>query len=276
MKKIATLGPSGTFSEIAAKKYIEKSDANLDIVFYESITKVFKGAFNECDFSIIPIENTLDGYVQLALDLLVQGDLQIINEIIIPIQFCFVSNAININATKKVYAQFKTQGQCSEFLENLNGIKVITTGSNGESFEKLKHGIMDESAIIPEFLLGSGNKFSFAMENVTDSKDNETRFLILSKNAQSYDINKKYKTSIVIMDAINNKPGVLSRILNEFALRDINLTSIMSRPTKSALGKYYFFIDVEGHYSINKNISVAIEIISRDNKVKILGSYPIN
>jgi prephenate dehydratase len=77
------------------------------------------------------------------------------------------------------------------------------------------------------------------------------------------------------MDAINNEPGVLSKILNEFSSRNINLTSIISRPTKRALGKYYFFIDVEGHYAIDRNISQAIELISKNNIVKILGSFPV-
>lgn len=139
----------------------------------------------------------------------------------------------------------------------------------------MKEGITGESAIIPQYILNNENKFSFIIENITDSQDNETRFIILSKNAESYDVNKHYKTSIVIMDAINNKPGVLSKILNEFSLRNVNLTSIISRPTKKALGKYYFFIDLEGHYAIDKNISEAIEVISKNNIVKILGSFPL-
>ncbi|AZV57960.1 prephenate dehydratase domain-containing protein [Clostridium sp. AWRP] len=275
MNKIATLGPVGTFSELATKKYIQKTNKNLEITFYPTITKVFNTIGEECKLGIIPIENTLDGYVQLVLDLLAQTDLQIIHELVIPIQFSFAANALKISDIEKVYAQFKTQGQCYNFLEQFNSIKVITTESNGESFEKLKEGITGESAIIPQYILNNENKFSFIIENITDSQDNETRFIILSKNPESYDVNKQYKTSIVIMDAINNKPGVLSKILNEFSSRNINLTSIISRPTKKALGKYYFFIDLEGHYAIDKNISEAIEVISKNNIVKILGSFPL-
>lgn len=275
MNKIAMLGPAGTFSELAAKKYIEKTNKNIEIEFYPTITKVFKAIGEECKLGIIPIENTLDGYVQLVLDLLAQADLQIIYELVIPIQFSFVGNAFDISDIKKIYAQFKTQGQCCNFLEQFNSIKVITTESNGESFEKLKMGTIGESSIIPRHLLNTENEFPFIIENITDSQDNETRFIILSKNAEVYDVNKHYKTSIVIMDAIDNKPGVLSKILNEFSSRNINLTSIISRPTKRALGKYYFFIDLEGHYAIEKNISQAIEIINKNNIVKILGSYSL-
>ena len=275
MNKIATLGPAGTFSELATKKYIQKTNKNIEIVFYPTITKIFKAIDEECELGIVPIENTLDGYVQLVLDLLAQANLQIIDELVIPIQFSFVGNSLDISDIKKVYAQFKTQGQCYNFLEQFNSIKVITTESNGESFEKLKRGIIGESAIIPQYILNTENTFPFIIENITDSKDNETRFIIFSKNAESYDVNKHYKTSIVIMDAVNNKPGVLSKILDEFSSRNINLTSIISRPTKRALGKYYFFIDLEGHYAIDKNISQAIEIISKNNIVKILGSFSL-
>lgn len=275
MNNIAVLGPVGTFSELAAKKYIEKNNRNVDIVLYPTITKVFNAIGKECELGIVPIENTLDGYVQIVLDLLVQSDLQILHETIIPIQFSFAANASDTSGIKRVYVQFKTQGQCYNFLEQFNGIKVITTESNGESFKKLQEGIFGESAIIPKYTLNTKNKYHFIIENVTDTQDNETRFIILSKNAESYNINKHYKTSIIIMDAMSNRPGVLSQILNEFSLRNINLTSIISRPTKRALGKYYFFIDIEGHYTVDKSISEAIQIISKSNIVKILGSFPL-
>lgn len=274
-KKLATLGPVGTFSEVAAKKYIDIINENIDIVFYPTISKVFKAIGEECEFGIIPVENTLDGYVQLVLDLLAQTDLQVIYELIIPIQFSFAGNTFDMADVKRIYAQFKTQGQCYNFLEQFNNIELITTESNGESLEKVKKNIIGESAIIPKYILNNEKNFPLIMENITDSQDNETRFIILSKYNENYDANRHYKTSIVIMDAIDNKPGVLSKILNEFYIRNINLTSVMSRPTKRALGKYYFFIDVEGHYAMNKNIMQAIEIIRENNIVKILGSFPL-
>jgi prephenate dehydratase len=97
---------------------------------------------------------------------------------------------------------------------------------------------------------------------------------MLSKQSINYDVNKHYKTSIVIIEAVD-KSGVLSNILNEFSERGINLTSIMSRPTKEALGKYHFFIDIDGRYSEDKNIELAIQKIREKNVVKVLGSYSL-
>lgn len=123
-------------------------------------------------------------------------------------------------------------------------------------------------------MLKDENEFSFTLANVTDSKENETRFIILSKNNMEYDISKKYKTSIAIMD-VSNKPGVLFGILNEFSKRNINLTSIMSRPTKKGLGKYHFFIDINGHYPEEENIKQAIDTIRENSEIKVLGSYSV-
>ncbi|WP_368488821.1 prephenate dehydratase [Clostridium sp. BJN0013] len=273
MNEIAVLGPSGTFSEFAAKKYIEKFNKNIKVVFYPTIKKVFDAIGKECELGIVPIENTLDGYVQITLDLLSQVNLYIIHEFVIQVQFSFVSNNLNVSDIKKIYVQFKTQGQCYSFLDQFIEAKIITTASNGESFEKVKKGILEESAIIPRHILNAENRFPFSIENVTDSENNETRFIVISKNIIKYDINKSYKTSVIIMDAADDKPGMLSKILNEFSERNINLTSIISRPTKRALGKYYFFIDIEGHYPEEKNIKQAIDKISENNIVKILGSY---
>ncbi|MFL0196852.1 prephenate dehydratase [Clostridium sp. WILCCON 0269] len=273
MNKIATLGPKGTFSELAVNKYSELIDKNVEIVFYPTIAKVFNAIGRECEFGIIPIENTLDGYVQITLDLLSQRDLNIIYEIVVPIQFAFVGNS-PVGEIEKVYVQFKTQGQCYKFLEQYSNFKIITTESNGESFEQVKKGISGESAIIPKHILNTEKSFNFQIETVTDSKENETRFIMLSKESINYDINKRYKTSIVIIEAVD-KPGVLSNILNEFSQRGVNLASIMSRPTKKALGKYHFFIDIDGRHPEDKNIKLTIDKIREKSVVKVLGSYSL-
>lgn len=275
MKNIATLGPAGTFSEIAAKKYNNEKNFYGNIIFYPSITKAFKAVGEQCKVAIIPIENTLDGYVQPTLELLSKTNLKIIDEIIIPIQFSFVGNSKNTSDIEKIYVQFKTQGQCCDFLEQFdNNVKIITTQSNGESFINAKYGTTHEAAIIPQHMLKSEFRLPYEIENVTDSKENETRFIVVSEKSVNcfYYKEKKYKTSLIIVQT-EDKPGSLANILTEFSSRNINLMSILSHPNKQMLGKYYFFIDIEGHYPEDKNVKEAIDNISENNKVKILGTY---
>jgi prephenate dehydratase len=272
MKKISTLGPKGTFSELAARKYIEKIKIPAEIAFYPTMSKAFNAVGKECEIGVIPIENTLDGYVQLCLDLLSQGNLQIAYELKIPIQFAFIGNACHISDITKVYSQFKTQGQCHRFLEALDNARIVTTDSNSESFEQLKTAEPGTGAVIPQHMLNYDNRFPLVINNVTDCQENETRFLVLSKCPELYDKAKHYKTSIAIMNVVD-EPGALFKILNEFSSKEINLNSIMSRPTKKALGKYLFFIDIDGHYPMEERVKEVIDRISEKNIVKILGSY---
>jgi Prephenate dehydratase len=274
MKKIATLGPKGTFSEVAVKKYIEFIKEDAETIFYPTITKAFNAIGEECELGIIPIENTLDGYVHLSLDLLSQTDLHIISELVIPIQFSFVGNTADINNIKKVYVQFKAQGQCCKFLEQLEDVKIITTDSNIESLQCAKEGSFEDGAVVPQHIINTENKFPLVIETITDSKENETRFIVLKRGNIAYDENKHYKTSIVITNTVD-KPGALAAILNEFSQKNINLNSIMSRPTKEVLGKYIFFIDIDGHYLHDVNVKQALEEIRKENVVRILGSFPL-
>lgn len=271
MIKAAVLGPAGTFSELAVEKYKERTNQKFNTVFYPTITKVVNAVENECDIGIVPIENTLDGFVQITLDLLLEKKVSIINELVIPIQFAFAANS-DIKEVERIYAQFKTQGQCCKFLESFKSIKIITTESNGESVQKLREGAEGEGAIIPRHMLDLAYKFS--IDCVTDSDENQTRFIVLSADKKaSCKKGEHYKTSIAIMDAADDRPGALFRVLEEFAQRQINLSSIISRPTKKGLGKYYFFIDIDGCYPEDENVRQAIETISKHSMVKIIGSY---
>jgi prephenate dehydratase len=275
MIKIATLGPKGTFTELAAKKYIERFQSNAKIVFYPTTAKSFHAVGKECDLGIIPIENTLDGYVQSSLDLLLGSDLKIMYELILPIQFSFVSNSLDISEVQKVYAQFKTQGQCSKFLEQFASTQIVITESNGASFEQVKKGILGEGAVIPKHILKTEDEFPLIVKNVADSEDNETRFIVISKDPVLYEPGKRYKTSIAIITNDADKPGILSEILNEFSRNEINLTAIISRPTKRMLGKYHFFIDKEGHYPQTETVKQTIDRISENYTIVILGSYSL-
>ncbi|AAK78199.1 prephenate dehydratase [Clostridium acetobutylicum] len=272
MKKAAVLGPKGTFSEFAVKEYKNKIDNNIEMIFCSTISKVVKAAEEECDIAIIPIENTLDGFVQVTLDLLSKTNLNIIYELVLPIQFAFAANS-KMEEVQRVYAQFKTQGQCCEFLEKHDEFKIITTESNGQSLKKLKEGVLGEGAIVPAYAVKGTNKFKCNINNVTDSEGNETRFIVLSKEKVQYEGKGYYKTGIIISDANADKPGTLWRVLNEFSVRDINLTSIISRPTKKGLGQYYFFIEVDGCYFKDNRLNEAVEAIKHHSVVKVVGTY---
>jgi prephenate dehydratase len=269
---IATLGPNNTFSEIAAKKYALEKKQALEVKLFPTITKAVNAIGIESEYGIVPIENMLEGYVQIVLDLLFKADLQIIHEILLPVQFAFVANSRRLEEVEKLFVQFVTQGQCRKFINGLDDVQIITTQSNGESLNEILAVRENEGAIVPQHIITNGTRFSLVQNNVTDYQHNRTRFIVLSEKAMPKDPSLEYKTSLVIVSA-KDESGVLSNILRTFADKGINLLSILSRPTKELLGKYHFFIDIDGHIE-DELVKKALKEIEVDSIVKVLGSYP--
>lgn len=273
MKNIAVLGPKNTYTDIATKVFLEHMDLAMNMIHYPTISKTFSSIGEDCLYGVIPIENTLDGYVQVSLDLLANSDLQIIYEVVLPIDFSFVANCSSLKALEKVYVQFKTENQCLNFLEGLDAVDIVTTPSNGTSYETVIQGRSSEGAIIPRHMLTADEAFSLRIDHVADSIENETRFLILGKTDDPHkSTNNQWRTSLLVQYD-DDKPGLLGEILTIFSKQGINLKSIMSRPKKSRMGHYIFFIDIEGCYKRNRHVQEAVELILANYDIKVLGSY---
>ena len=280
MKKLAVLGPKGTFSDVAAKEYLNNINDNnikynnMECNYYNSIDDVFKAVGKECDFGIIPIENTLDGYVQRTLDLLLETDVQIISDIIIPISFAFVGNVQDINEVKKVYVQFKSNGQCRKFLSCLNNPSIITTESSMASFNKVEENKDYEGAVIPSHMIDVSCS-NLKINNIQDSKNNETRFIVV-KPLEAGTFNnikdKKFKVSLYVLTE-EDKPGMLYNILKIFNDNNVNINCILSRPTKESIGNYNFYFELEGDFYKRNEVLGAVSKLSQCYNTKILGIY---
>ncbi|MBU1145803.1 MAG: ACT domain-containing protein [Firmicutes bacterium] len=277
MESIAVLGPIGTFSDEAKNQFQIIVKHSYDSLYCSTMEEVINAVKTKAILAIVPIENTLDGYVQRNLDLLLQSEVSVIGELTIPIQFSMVANAKNIKDVNKIFVQYVAKGQCNEFFKTIPNVKIITTESNSESFQLFSKGIDHEGAIIP-FHLFNSQPIKFGIENVTDSFHNETRFLIVKKGSFDQNLNildkkNQLKVSLVVKEA-DDKPGVLFSILEEFSKRKINLISIMSRPTKEHMGKYNFFIELVATLEDQEIIFLTIQQLSVKYFIKVLGIYP--
>ena len=271
--KISCLGPSGSFTEMAALNYISQSSLKYDILLYPNIMKAFEAVGVEADTGIIPIENMVEGFIPLSLDLLADTKLKIIDEIMIPVKFSFAANCISLSEVKKIYVQFAAHGQCRKFFASLNDdVQIITTDSNSSSYDEVCAGKSCEAAVIPSHMLSFKN-YDFSIDDITDNEKNRTRFIILSEKPEEHTVGRREKTTIIITEA-EDKPGSLYNILGSFHSRNLNLSSIISRPNKIDFGKYFFFMDIDAAYPDNIDLANAIEEIADRNKVKVLGSYP--
>ncbi|MBM7074634.1 prephenate dehydratase [Shewanella sp. 202IG2-18] len=274
MHKIATLGPSGTYSEQACIRFIQQLDDACKIHFFASIKKVIAAVGDESDIGVIPIENFSEGYVSTVLDELSKTDVQVLAEVMLPIRFSYVSNQANKQDVETLFVQFVAKNQCSEFLESFQGVDFVQTESNILSLEQLKRCETPAAAIIPSAAVNQ-DEFARVEHDVADYEENQTRFLVLGKPALSInlpiDLTTSVKTSIIVFND-NDCPGALNEILNGFASRGINLLSIISRPTRQAFGQYFFYIDLEGHAQ-SPNVASALRVIQSQHRIKILGSY---
>jgi prephenate dehydratase len=273
MTTIATLGPAGTFSDQVAKEFRRSLRGDIAINYCNSIKKVFKAVSDGCDYGIVPIENLSEGFIPLVLDLLVTSRLRIIGERIIPINFSCISSLADTRDIEKLFVQFVSRGQCSEFIESLGEhVEIVTTDSNTLALTRMTGDPGKSAAIVPSHFVGPGD-FPLVITNINDYPNNQTRFFVLTgENTNTPDCTSPgCKTSLIIIND-DDHPGLLEKILSAFSKQHINLLAITSRPTKEQFGKYHFFIGLAGSQNDIRVIN-ALEEIGKISRVKILGSY---
>ncbi|MCL4416363.1 MAG: prephenate dehydratase [Actinobacteria bacterium] len=274
MKKISYLGPEGTFSEEALLKFAGSFN-NITPLPMPSIVDVIKSVDRgEAEEGLIPIENSLEGSVNIAQDILAfESEAKIIREITIAIRHNLIAKkGAKISQIKKIISHPHATAQCRIFLsDNLPDAEIIAANSTAEAVRKLTELESDTAAIGTKIAAQLYN-LEIIADDIEDSKVNKTRFVFVGNfipPKSSLD-----KTSIVCF-LKKDKPGSLYNILKEFADRNINLTKIESRPARKDIGDYVFMIDMEGHIH-DKVIFEAIESLRRSvYMIKILGSYPV-
>ncbi|MDR2830515.1 MAG: prephenate dehydratase [Methanobrevibacter sp.] len=265
MKSIAFLGPKGTFTHEAASSLGE------NLFSYCSIPSVLKAVENEeCDIGVVPIENSIEGPVGITLDLLVHSELHIQGEIVLPINHHLIAKkGRKIQDIKYVYSHSQALAQCQDYLE-IRELKPLFTLSTSDAVKLIAE--KDDSAAIGTFRSARLYDMNILDKNIQDTDNNETRFIILSKNCALKSENNK--TSI-LFGTYKDNPGELYNILGFFATNNINLTKIESRPSKERLGKYIFFLDFEGHKDDEVLKEILDKIKTKTYFMKILGSYPL-
>lgn len=270
MKKIAVLGPKGTFSDVACHRYLDSIKEMAEIVFFPTILKTAVEGL-ELDYAILPFENTLDGYVMETIDAIMKYDYQIIAEVICPISFNFVSYEKELAEIKDIFVQFKTKGQCLNFLQN-HDFHIHMTESNIDSLNQLEENKINYGAIIPAHTVN--DTYPLVMHGVEDQEHNETRFLVVTTKDIKPNFKKEIKVSLSIY-ALADRPGILYQILAHFERHNINLTSVMSRPTKKELGNYNFYIEFLIQESDRMKVDLILEDLKKqsDFKIKVLGIY---
>ncbi|GAA4705280.1 prephenate dehydratase [Brevibacillus fulvus] len=278
MKKFAFLGPRGTFSEEAARLMTAHLEASY--YPYPTIIDALKAAASEeVDFGIVPLENSIEGTVNLTLDWLInEVEMPILAELALPIsQHLLVARnevPLPFSAITKVLSHPHAVAQCHRFLkEHLPQAEIEYTNSTALAAQMVGSHPEERWAAIGNRLNTEIYPLMFAQQNIQDYSNNYTRFVLVGKQQISLLPSDVEKTTILVT-LPEDFPGALHQVLAAFAWRKINLSRIESRPTKKGLGSYYFVIDIEQKMDDVLLPGAFAEIEALGCQVRPLGTYP--
>ncbi|MDE2717245.1 MAG: prephenate dehydratase [Chloroflexota bacterium] len=269
---LAYLGPQGTFSEEAAILYAPDSEHSP----YPSIRDAAIAAESrETEEAVLPIENSIEGAVNMTLDYLIhESTLSIVGEIVLPIRQCLIvaegskrENIVTVRSHPQALAQ------CRRYLETTypNASLIASISTAGAVEEALNEG--RNSAAIGNRRAAELFGATVLEAGIEDNPNNMTRFVAMGRNSPSPSGNDK--TSICF-GFDSDTPGQLYGVLGEFAERDINMAKIESRPTRHELGRYVFLADLLGHQQ-DEGVRDALSAVERRvSELKVFGSYPRN
>lgn len=270
----AYLGPRGTFTEAALHAMPVSDGAQL--VPAESVPIALEMVRSgSVDGALVPIENSVEGSVPTTLDDLSHGTpLAIVDEVAIPVAFALLARpGTRMADITRVATHPHAHAQCVEWLRhNLPGVHVLPAMSTAAAAAELSADANYQAAICSP-VAAAHYGLEVLHENIGDNEAAWTRFILVQRAETVGTPTGNDKTTVSLFMR-EDHPGALLEILTEFAVRGVNLTRIESRPTKKALGDYFFSIDFEGHID-DERVGEAMRGLHRIcADVKFLGSYP--
>lgn len=271
---IAYLGPPGTFTEQALHHQADLADRPL-LACDSMVDALFAVHEGTAGLGVLPIENAIEGTVNATIDTLAfDVDLLIQRELLEPVSLnLLVRPGTSIADIGRIVSIPIAAAQCRTWLrENLPDAPHDTVNSTAEAAAVVARSGDADLAAIANRRAAEVYGLEIAAADIEDHPDNHTRFVLVGRDAVPAPTGHD-KTSIVVYQRAD-RPGSLLAILQEFAARSINLTLLLSRPTKTALGDYYFVLDLEGHIADEVVADCLRTLKATQADVKFLGSYP--
>ncbi|MGC3965190.1 MAG: prephenate dehydratase [Rhodocyclaceae bacterium] len=266
--KVAYLGPHGTYSEAATAKHFGGATQMLP---QQSIDDVFHAVeAGAVEYGVVPVENSTEGAVGRTLDLLLAGNVQVSGEVGLRVRHNLMSRAESISGIKRVYSHAQSLGQCTEWLtRNAPDVERLSVSSNAEAARLASQDA--ESAAIAGATAAAHYGLNILAANIEDDASNTTRFLVIGQH--DAEPSGRDKTSLVC--SAPNRPGSVCHLLQSFADEGVSMTKFESRPSRTGLWEYVFYIDVEGHRA-DPQVARSLDALRASaGFLKVLGSYPV-
>jgi chorismate mutase / prephenate dehydratase len=265
--RIAYLGPAGTFSHAAVGRHFGQF---VDALPCATIDEIFRaGESGHADYAVVPVENSTEGAVGRTLDLMYATELSICGEIKLRVQQNLLSNAPAIEQIGRIYSHAQSLAQCAQWLaRHAPRAERIPVSSNAEA-ARLAAQEQRAGAIAGE-IAASIYGIAVLARHIEDEPNNTTRFWVLGRQAVP---RSGYDETSLVMSAVN-QPGAVHALLEPFARHGVSMTRIESRPARTGLWEYLFFVDLLGHRDDAAIAAALAELSGKAPFLKLLGSYP--
>ena len=279
MKTLGILGPKGTHSEEAAlwlKKH-SREDWQIEICadIFDVLTAVKE---RKLDAGLVPVENSLEGSINITLDTLARSDtLKISRELVWQVKnFLMTKPLADIKAIKKIFSHNQPLAQCRKFLhKNFPDVEIVATTSTARAAEIVAAN--ENFAAICTERAGKLNGLTIAAKDIQDNPNNFTRFFEISyrpRDAKPIETFNGDKI-LIICQIDGSRAGSLCEVLNEFAKRNVNMTRIESRPARTILGAYIFFFELETDAGDTALRDAIQAVYDKSIWLKNLGAFPV-
>jgi prephenate dehydratase len=265
-------GERGAFSELAAIEYFGGKQKAVSVAQWEDVFAAVEKRKN--DFGIIPIENSLGGSIHKNYDYLLQHDLHITGEIYLKIsQFLLANKGVTLHQVRRIFSHPQGFEQCHLFLKKLPMPELLPVSNTAAAAKIIKEQCLQDAAAISSMQAAIDYDLRVLARDIEDNKENITRFLVLSKKPAGRSGPQAMKTSVVF--SLKNMAGALFKSLSVFALRDIDLLKIESRPVKGKPFEYMFYLDFAGSEGDEPQKNALNHLREITVFCRVLGSYPV-
>jgi prephenate dehydratase len=269
---IAYAGERGAFAEDAAIAAFGDSAPRLPVGGFRQVFEAVTAG--SASSGVLPIENLVNGSVREVYDLLLEHELQITAEVVVPVDLCLAAlPGRSIEDIERVYSHLQALGQAERFLRT-RPWALLTTYNTAGSGKFIVDQADDRAAAVLSRRAADAFGLEVLADSIQDVPDNRTRFIVVERPGPgpSFDATSAFRT--VIAFGVRNEPGTLLAALQVFAARSINLSKLESRPRREAAWEYIFWADLDAQSSEPRCAAALEELGTVATTVRVLGTYP--
>jgi chorismate mutase/prephenate dehydratase len=266
--KVAFQGVHGAYSEDAIYQYFGPEVETVPCAeFRDLFQAVDRGLASR---GVLPVENSIEGSVTVANDLLLESDLSVVGEVLVWVRHCLIGQpGAELDDIRKVYSHPQALAQCRNFLSKQPRWEKIPAFDTAGSVRMIKERGSPEEAAIASRRAADFYGMKVLREDIQNTTQNFTRFFVLDKNPPHNTTGDK--TSLAF--TTRNVPGALHKCIGAFSDHGVNITKLESRPRRERMWEYVFYIDIDGHVSEPQVKEALIDLMRKASFVKIFGSY---